>query len=413
MSPYGRCLQCPAGGPPGCPAGRSCSRLAELRAAGDWARLDAYERRVVAHATGQRGGPATPAGPASAEPPAPPGSPGPTASLAGPRAPAQAPPYRGRDEFLAPLRGPGRAGWERNGWTGCARRHPSDYRATAAIVHLDQPALLRSVVETLRLQTERPYILVVDAGSLAVHRAELEAMELASDDLEVAQLNPRGWSCTSEPVAAAMDVAFALCQTEYLYSTHVDVFLKRRDYLAGLLALCDARTPAVGYQMSPRPAWKSYLWRELLSHTASVYHMPTMRKLGARWSMRATFERYGMAMRQPEPDDPIQPDTEVELGLCLRDAGVGVRWPGDPAPAAGGPPSVLMIGTEPNEPYADANLEHVRSFTSYALYHPDGNDPAARRRAIMARALAASAARCAGWRAADATARAAYRPGGR
>lgn len=293
-------------------------------------------------------------------------------------------------EWVAPLRdATGRAIPGRS-WEGSVQRKPWEYRVTAAIVHLDTPELLAAVVATLRAQTERPYILVVDTGSHAPGRAAVEAVE--AEDLEVIFLRPRAWRCTSEPVSVAMDCAFARCQTELLYATHVDVFLKRADFVEWLAGQCDARTPAVGYQMSPRPAWGHDLWRSILSHTATCYHMPTMRRLGALWSMTAAFERLDMEVVQPYHTG--WPDTEANLGLTLRDAGIGVRWPGDRTPGQNEPPSVLMIGTERNEPYEDDNLEHVRSTTSHTLYN---GVVAADRESLLRSAVERSAARVAAW----------------
>lgn len=314
--------------------------------------------------------------------------------------PAPPPPIHATaDHFRAPLR------FDRQGnpvssaqgvrtWEGGAPRKPWDYAIAAAIVHLDAPGMLLDVIETLRAQTVRPYIHVIDTGSLDEHQAALRALMLSCDDVEVTFLNPRGWQCTSQPCAVAMDVAFALCQSPYMYATHTDVFLKRPDYLEYLLGLCDERTPAVGYQMSPRPAWGRDDWRNILSHTGSIYHMPSMRKYGVTWNMLRAFEHDGIPVAQPYHTG--YPDTEVALGQTLQARGVGVRWLGDPAPGQDDPPSVLMLGPEENRPYETEWLVHQRSYTSHAIYHPAH---AATRRANLERARRESRARVARWRA--------------
>lgn len=293
------------------------------------------------------------------------------------------PPYTSPDAFLAPLR------VATNGlpvtpadrpWEGRQARKPWEYRITAAIVHLDSPGLLRAVLAQLRAQTERPYLMVVDAGSLAVHRAELEAMEREADDLEVHYLRPRAWRFTSQPVAVGMDLAFAACQSPYLYATHTDVFLKRPDYLAWLLARCDAMTPVVGWQMSPRD-WATDLWERIPSHTASLYHMPTMHRTRASWNMIGVASILGLGYAECTNG---WPDTEVGLGLSLQAAGIGVRRPGDPTPTAGEAPSCLLLGPEPNEPYENDWLWHERSWTGQATYFPAA--AAARRPRVLARA---------------------------
>lgn len=300
------------------------------------------------------------------------------------------PPYREHveartepDRWLAPLRG---VDPHRRPWEGSCNRRPWQYRVTAVIPHVDRPELLAAVVETLRAQSERPYILAVDCGSTDAHRDAVLALE--AEDLEVMLLRPRAWRYTSEPVTCAMDMAFARCETELLYGTHVDVFLKRPDYLEWLASQCDAQTPVVGYQMSPRKGTEG--WRTVTSHTASMYHMPTARKLGVTWSLQRAVEMLGML-----PDDVGNgwPDTETAPALVYAAAGVGVRWADD---SMSDGPSVLMVGTEPNDPYEDANLVHVRSATSMGLYWPG---QAATREEMLVREIAASHARVAEWRA--------------
>jgi hypothetical protein len=372
------CAACPLPGRP-C-AGRRQRRYCELVAEDP----DTWRAKVVA---------ATPA--LSAWPESPPNTYD-GAAYARALPPRCAPPFASADAFLAPLRrrpdgSALRAPEAPRFWEGCAPVKPWDYKVVAAVAHLDAPGPLAVVLETLRAQTVRPYLIVVDTGSLAEHRPALEAMELESDDLEIHYLRPRGWRASSQPVAAAMDLAFAACQGEYLYATHTDVFLKRPDYLEWLLARCDAATPVVGYRMSPRPDWGNDLWRACPSHTATMYHMPTMRRERITWNMLAAMDLLGLPPGQPPG---CFPDTETMVGLSLRAAGIGVRGPADPQPAAG-ERSVLIIGDEPNEPYEDANLVHERSYTCRSLYDPAG---ASARAARMARAMEDAQARVRRWR---------------
>jgi hypothetical protein len=273
--------------------------------------------------------------------------------------------YANADAFMAPVRG---VDWRKHPWQGVVRKKPWQYNVTAAIVHLDTPDLLRIVLEILREQTERPFLHVIDTGSSEESRAKLEQMEYQSEDLEVTYLRPRAWRYSSEPIAASMDCAFALCKTEYLYATHTDVFLKRRDHVEWLLSKCDENTPAVGYQMSPR-LWTCDLWKRILSHTSTMYHMRSMRKFGVSWSMQAASEVLGNI--SADPLKASWPDTEVNVGLCLHRAGIGERWLSDPDSTKENT-SILMIGTEPNVPYEDDWLEHVRSTTLHNLYGGDG-----------------------------------------
>lgn len=265
-----------------------------------------------------------------------------------------------RTPAIAPLRGDEAAGVERP-WEGDVPVKPWQWRVTAIIPHLDQLDALKAVLATLRAQTERPYLMVIDTGSKSHVLEQVAALEAV--DCEVHFLRPHAWRYTSQPVAAAMDMAFGLCQTEFAYGTHTDVFLKRPDYLARLVKLCGHQHPMVGYQMSPR-TWTSQLWREMLSHTATLYHMPSMRELGATWNMDRALEMLGLK----EVDRSTGwPDTEVALSLTLRDRGIPAVWL-DECHANQLDRCCVMIGNEENEPYHDSNLIHVRSTTVRALY---------------------------------------------
>jgi hypothetical protein len=189
-----------------------------------------------------------------------------------------------------------------------------------------------------------------------------------------------------------MDLIFAACPfgVEFVYATHVDVFLKRPDYLAYLRERCDAGTPVVGYQMSSRSHLGSEAWKTTPSHTATMYHMPTMRGIGATWSMARAAERLGLDLAEYRRSTG-KIDTETNLGLDLVAAGVGMRWladdgsdPGRPGP--GDPPSWLCLGAEPNWPYETPWLVHERSFTAHAVYNAGLADD---RRARVAASMAA------------------------
>lgn len=261
---------------------------------------------------------------------------------------------------IAPLRGDFAEPIEKP-WEGSVTRKPWEWRVTAIIPHLDQFEPLKAVLATLRAQTERPYLMIIDTGSQPQTLEQVAS--LAADDCEVHFLRPHAWRYTSQPVAAAMDMAFGLCQTEFAYGTHTDVFLRRPDYIAKLVGLCGRLHPVVGYQMSPR-TWISQLWREMLSHTATLYHMPSMRELGATWNMDRALEMLGMT----EVDRSTGwPDTEVALSLTLRENGIPARWL-DNERARFVDRCCLMIGNEENEPYFDGNLSHVRSTTVRTLY---------------------------------------------
>ncbi|MHB8735438.1 MAG: glycosyltransferase family 2 protein [Terriglobales bacterium] len=263
---------------------------------------------------------------------------------------------------------------------GRLARKPWEFRVSACIPHLGTPAELAVVIETLRWQTVAPYIIVVDTGSPPAVCAELEL--LRSDDVEIHYVRSHGYRHPSEPVAVALDLAHAVCHTEHLYHTHSDVFIRRVDWLEWLLARCSADCPVVGYEMSERSGHEE--WRGTVSHTATMLHMPTMRRIGATWNMQSWYETRGV----PVGALGTWPDTESMLRLSLDRAGI--------TPLFVGPDTCPGAAHERNYTRdIDLNVDHVRSFPSHQLYHgPVGMTAAAEMPAAMAEAMA----RVAEWR---------------
>ena len=236
-------------------------------------------------------------------------------------------------------------------WEGCISRKPWEYRITATLAVIDPGDSLDIVIELLRAQTERPYIIIVDTGSKFENLLHLYHRFYADEDVEIHALRSRAWRHSSAPVGAALDLALAACHSAFLYATHDDVFLKRRDYLANLLAIQQQeQSIAVGYEMSSRE-WLTDQWSGMVSHTATLFHVPTLLRIGASWS----FER---AHFQFDVSRSTQgwPDTETAFGLLLKSLGI----------------KPVLIGHETNfERFEDENLIHCRSHTGSKLYSPE------------------------------------------
>jgi hypothetical protein len=240
-------------------------------------------------------------------------------------------------------------------WRGRCPRKPWEYRVTAVIPVMDTHESLALCVELLRLQTERPYIIVVDTGSLPENLEKI--LDMHADDLEVQCIRQNGTLHPSDPVCFALDLAQSMCRTEFMFCTHSDAFLMRRNFLEWLLGLCGEEErslhPVVGYEISPR---NHDDWKGMVSHTATMYHMPTMDKIGFGWSMRRIASVCGLKNQEPHPDRPNWPDTETLGNMILREHGVKVR----------------IIGSESNfARNADENIDHARSITLGLLYAPD------------------------------------------
>lgn len=254
-----------------------------------------------------------------------------------------------RFENLAPLRN---RGVNDSPWRGSCKKKPWEYRVTAVVPVIDTHESLSICVDILRLQTERPYIIVVDTGSKS---GELEKiLDMHSEDLEVHCIRHNGTLHPSDPVCMAMDAAQSLCRTEYMFATHSDAFLMRRDFLEWMLGMCgeeeEGLAPVVGYEISPRSHDD---WRGMISHTATMYHIPTMDRIGFGWSMRRLAARCGIESQEPHPERPNWPDTEVLGNMILRENGIKTK----------------IIGSEKNfARNTDENIDHARSITLGVLY---------------------------------------------
>ncbi len=238
-------------------------------------------------------------------------------------------------------------------WRGECRKKPWEYDVTAVIPVIDTHDSLKLCVEILRLQTVRPYIIVVDTGSRAENLKKI--MSMHDEDLEVHSIRVNGTLHPSDTVCMAMDLAQSLCRTKYMFATHSDVFLMRRNFLENLLSICGdepEKYPVVGYEMSPR---QHDDWRGMISHTATMYHLRTLDQIGFGWSMRRLTAIYGLENQEPHPDRPNWPDTEILGNLILRQNEIRTK----------------IIGREKNfQRNKDENIDHSRSISLGMLYAP-------------------------------------------
>jgi len=247
---------------------------------------------------------------------------------------------------LAPLRNMSQ---QSEPWKGNCIKKPWEYTITAVIPCLDTSEQVLLNVELLRLQTQNPYIIIVDTGSCNKEYKKIE--KLRSDDLEVHALRLNGVIHPSDFPAIAMDLAFSACRTEYLFATHADCFMRKKTFLAELVNLCKKISPVVGYEISPR---KHEDWVGMVSHTATMYHMPVMDRIGFGWSLRRLANYYNIKDYSPSLSRPGWPDTEILGNYILRTHNIVPH----------------IIGKELNfQRKKDENIDHFRSFTSSKLYN--------------------------------------------
>lgn len=235
-------------------------------------------------------------------------------------------------------------------WEGSCRKKPWRYLVTAAIPVMDTPDTLGVVIDILRLQSERPYVVVIDTGSLPEQFSQIERFR--AEDVEIHSLRLNGVQHPSDFPAMAMDVAFTVCRTPYLFATHADCFLRKRSLLEELVQLCRERSPVVGYELSPR---QHKDWKGMFGHTCTMFDMAVMDQIGAGWSMRRLARLFGVTDHAPDPRRPSWPDTELLLNYLVRERGIRPH---------------LIGGEENSLRTRDDNIDHCRSLTSGLLYNP-------------------------------------------
>lgn len=268
-------------------------------------------------------------------------------------------------------------------WEGRLRKRPWHFKVTCVLPHLNTPDLLGPCLDLLRLQTERPYIILVDTGSPFDVCDRLETMR--SDDLEVHYLRGNGYTHSSEPVSAALDAGFGRVNTGLIFLTHVDCFMMRRDVISWLAGQCSAACPVVGWQMSDR-SWATELWKGMVSHTCTMLHAATVRGCGATWHMQRGRDMLGLGLNFQANG---WPDTECAFNLALQEAGVPVKLLG--------PESNYRRQVGKADGDQRAWWDHARSTTGLRAYDP-GSSLHKQAENYAARAVAEAKERAARWR---------------
>jgi len=235
-------------------------------------------------------------------------------------------------------------------WKGCQTKKPWEYAVTAMIPVYQPGPQLELIIELLRLQTIRPYIVLVDTGSPLDKFLALNNRFSTDEDIEIHAIRSNGYRGSSEPIAAAIDLALAACHTRWMYLTHDDVFPRRRDLLEWEIWLSERyETPVVGWEMSDRSHVCGDDWRGMVSHTSTIMDLSKLD--GMSWSMRRAHERYGIARVHAS-----WPDTETGFNLLLRSSQI----------------KPLLLGPEINYQRQTTRWwDHCRSFTGSGLYSPE------------------------------------------
>lgn len=236
-----------------------------------------------------------------------------------------------------------------NAWEGVIEKKPSEYKVTVVVPHLNTPEILETCIQLLTLQTEKPYILIIDTGSNAETCAIIE--NLRAENIEIHYLRSHSWRHPSEPVSAAQDLGLVLCRTPYMFCTHADCFLKKQTLLAEWLDLM-SKYSVVGYRISPRPYPE---WVHEFGHTALMFNILDIKSNNINWDMESYCRERGRSLALSALG-PNNPDTESNFNSTLQKSGL----------------KSLFLGDEEN--YVRNNNEdfdHPRSYVSSKLYSID------------------------------------------
>jgi hypothetical protein len=235
-------------------------------------------------------------------------------------------------------------------------RKPWMYQITAVIPCLDHAEETKICVELLRLQTIKPYIILVDTGSRPHEARALE--DLRGHDLEIHAIRANALPHACAAIANALDLGFSMACTPYVFTTHQDCFLRDRHFL-DFLAQKMLLNSVVGYQISPR---RFEGWEKWFGHTATLWNVQDLDRIGATWSLRRAANMLGMGPLATTPDPNSHIDTESAMNLSILRAGLATE----------------QIGTEINfQRTRDCWLDHARSLICTKVYFPE-KYPAAR-----------------------------------
>lgn len=236
-------------------------------------------------------------------------------------------------------------------WWGNCPKKPWDYPVTLVLPTIDQPSEVALAIRAWRCQTVRPYILVVDTGSLMENFNRV--VELRAPDVEVWQIATNGVEHSSDLVAIANDCAFSRISSRWAFTTHTDVFPRRRDIIERWLEYASSGFPVVAYLMSPRI---DPMWEHCPSHACSLWDMHVWDGEGLTWSLRRWERVMGRDVPRVTTTNNGWPDTESTVGLLMHKRGL----------------KFYQVGKETNHVrFIDEWIDHCRSMTCSQLYSPE------------------------------------------
>lgn len=190
-------------------------------------------------------------------------------------------------------------------------------------------------------QHGEPSLLVVDTCGKLDGNPELKSRLINDPRVEVASLNLKpatGFIHPSDPVCFAMDYAFSRCASRFVLATHVDCFPLHRGVAEFMESQCDADSPVVGWEMSPRGPDAERAWREktpypsinrfsdgVMGHVCTMYDIEAMDRAGVTWTIRRGRHQFGLPRHRVEWG---WPDTETTVAKVLQAARINQKFLG-------------------------------------------------------------------------------------
>jgi len=235
-------------------------------------------------------------------------------------------------------------------WQGPYKKKPWDNKVTVTIPCLDVVEILPTCIASWKAQGD-VNILLIDTGSSPAHSGYLDEIERMDPFVEVHRLRFKAVKHPSDPVAIAMDLAFSLCTTPYMFCTHADCFAARPDLIDDLVNDMEEGHIVSGYHITDREGLNVEGW---VGHTATMFNMIEVDKLNLSWSQRRYCTQTGHCHYGEGRTNGV-PDTEFLINYQLDNAGVPRK----------------IIGYEENYVTTDDdNIIHVRSYGSSKMYSP-------------------------------------------
>lgn len=243
-------------------------------------------------------------------------------------------------------------------WQGDFEIKPWHKKVSIAIPFRETPELVDTFMESWLLQTVSANIIIIDTGSSELSLKKLREWEKREDCVELHELRFKAVKHPSDPVAIAMDLAFSLCTTKYLFATHADCFPLRNDLIEWMISKMESGgSPVIGYQITDREGIKTDGW---VGHTATMFDINQADILNLGWSQRRLCNLTGMDHFGNNRCNGY-PDTEFLINEQLDRHGIQRE----------------IIGKEINfKTTKDENILHVRSYASSKMYSPSHHSKA-------------------------------------